>query len=128
MYSYINIVNSIAFDNDQKLVVGGTDTSGGDSFRFARMFVSENLSIDEFSEDNSFLIYPNPVKDQITFKSDKNIAFVSVNDVNGRLLELEKPTKLNSEYKLDVSHLRYGIYILNINYENSKQTLKFIKK
>lgn len=84
------------------------------------------LSIYEF-DLNEVSIFPNPTDNQLTIKSKRVINKVSVYDINGRLLNDKTLSNSPLEFKLDVSHLSNGLYFLEIQSTNSKQTQKFIK-
>jgi hypothetical protein len=74
------------------------------------------------SENNSYLIYPNPVNDKIEFPCLSN---VKIYDGIGKLV-----LSINNAKEIDVSQLKQGIYILNITndkgdlIQNSKIVIK----
>ncbi|MEM6718972.1 MAG: choice-of-anchor I family protein [Bacteroidota bacterium] len=71
------------------------------------------LSVDEFNtRRNSFLMYPNPAKQQVTFSIEDDY---QVFDVAGRLVK-----EIYQDTDLDVSNLKTGLYIV----KNSKGTTK----
>ncbi|MEH6538332.1 MAG: T9SS type A sorting domain-containing protein [Psychroserpens sp.] len=73
-------------------------------------------------------IYPNPTDNLINIQSKTLIDIISIYDINGRLLQINQPSNSSLEYQLDVSHLSQGIYFLEMQSNNLKQTQKFIKK
>ncbi|WP_303316083.1 glycosyl hydrolase family 8 [Flavivirga abyssicola] len=77
-----------------------------------------SLSVTEI-DDISFEIYPNPTSDYlfVNFRSTRPKT-LSLYSINGAKL-LSKPID-NSEIKLDIRHLKTGIYLLNIDKENHK--------
>lgn len=76
------------------------------------------LSTDNFTSDN-FKIYPNPANTEINIKVNRALGDVEIIllDVNGRKVYSEA-ILLNNNYKLNVSGLQKGLYILNINSQN----------
>lgn len=87
-------------------------------------FICENLNIKEVP--NKAKIYPNPVKDLLHIKSFEKIKNISFYNNAGQKIKDENISKTNT---IDLSRLKTGIYILNINYQNGKvQTEKIIKK
>ncbi|WP_449397970.1 choice-of-anchor J domain-containing protein [Chryseobacterium wanjuense] len=99
---------------------------------------SDLIGIDTFSVDRptttlatndvlfnskSISVYPNPVTDYLTIKSDEKINNVEVFDVSGR--------KVNADLdgnKVDLRGLNSGTYILTVNTAKGKVTEKIVKK
>lgn len=75
--------------------------------------VSDNLS------SNTVLIYPNPVKDDLTINAPEDIESIEIIDVKG-VMVLEKTNIDAKTFTLDVSHLDQGIYALEIVEHNGK--------
>jgi hypothetical protein len=75
----------------------------------------------ENSKKNDFALFPNPVANTIFIKnSDKQINTLVIYSIFGQ----EVITKKNTN-KMDVSHLKSGLYFVKIN---NNQTIKFIKQ
>lgn len=72
---------------------------------------------------DSIEIYPNPVTDYLTVKSDSKVNKVEVYDILGRNMN----SNLNGD-KVDVTNLNSGNYIINIETKEGKTSKKFIKK
>lgn len=68
-------------------------------------------------------LYPNPVSDVLTIKSDLKIDKVEVYDMSGRKVDVE----INDD-KIDVRNLNSGSYIINTETKGGKVSKKFIKK
>ena len=82
------------------------------------------LSDGEFNAQ-SIQVYPNPVKNKLEITASQIIDYLTIVDINGRIL---KDIKLsNLEYSLDVSSLAKGVYFMEIYSGNSSSTKKFIK-
>ena len=92
---------------------------------FHTEFVAQ-LGVDEF-ENGDFVFYPNPVSDIVTVSVKNNgaIAAITVYDMLGKLILLEKPTSAVSSQTLDLSTVSKGVYLLEVT---SDTNLKVIKK
>ncbi|MBQ0768174.1 MAG: M36 family metallopeptidase, partial [Bizionia sp.] len=86
------------------------------------------LSVDEFSKESAFSIYPNPADNVVYIKTKKNLGDVTINliDINGRVV-LSKKAALLNEAELNISNLQSGMYILNITGNNVNINNKIIK-
>lgn len=73
---------------------------------------------------NEIIVFPNPVKDEINFKSEDNIAAISITDLSGKLVR----KIYNSNQAIDVSDLSPGIYFLQIQIDETLLTEKIIKE
>ena len=109
------------------------DTVGWDQYygagrvnAFNALSYVQSLPTDNFVYNEGIEIYPNPVKETINFKSSSNHGnfTVSIYDVTGRLVKDYK----NVNDFIDVSQLKNGVYLLNINYDKKKVIKKFIKE
>ena len=75
---------------------------------------------------NTVSIFPNPVRDILNIKSDKEIESVSVFDISGQ--KIISDAKANKQ-QLNVSRLTSGTYLLNIKYQTGEtETIKIIKE
>jgi len=80
-----------------------------------------STNIFENLEKNDFVLFPNPVANTIfIINSDKKINTLSIYSIFGQ----ELITKNNTN-KMDVSHLKSGMYFVKTN---NNQTIKFIKQ
>lgn len=82
------------------------------------------LGINENSFKAKFMAYPNPVKDNVFFKTTENINKIEVYDLTGRIII----SKYNIENKLNLSELKTGNYLLRVYSENEITTIKIIKE
>lgn len=78
------------------------------------------LSSQNFSGKFSISIYPNPVSNILTIKSEGNVNS-EIYDLNGRKI------LTSDSINIDVKKLSVGIYYIRINDGKSSQTLKFTK-
>ena len=75
---------------------------------------------------NTVSIFPNPVRDILNIKSDKEIESVSVFDISGQ--KIISDAKANKQ-QLNVSRLTSGTYLLNIKYQTGEtETIKILKE
>ena len=122
---------SIGIKSDGTIFSWGRNSSGelGDGTTIDKNIPTQvscsPLSIENFS-DNSFYIYPNPVKNFINIKVAHNLIidkFIIIN-IYGKVVIDEK----NLDNKLNIEQLPDGIYLLQINCQNRKFNYKFIKE
>jgi len=69
-------------------------------------------------------IFPNPVSDLLTIKTDQKVENVSVYDISGK----NSKVTILRDNKVDVRNLPAGNYMINIETKEGKTTKKFIKK
>jgi len=78
------------------------------------------------AHNKSFILYPNPVQDILSFQGDENIERYWLTDVFGRIVIQESSSK---NVKIDVSGLANGYYFLNIGFNNKQsERQSFIKQ
>lgn len=107
------------------LVVFETDGTGqADGWEI--MYQSIVLGVDNnIATNNKISLYPNPADSQITLNNIDNNSQITIFDLCGKkLLEIKNPSNNN----IDVSQLKKGIYFIEVNTNNVKNTLKFVKK
>ncbi len=83
----------------------------------------EALSAESF-DDNSFVVYPNPVGNLVSISNTNGVAInaIRITDLNGRTIQSQ-----NSAESIDVSQLVPGMYFINIIHEGGTFTKKIIK-
>ncbi|MCC9074442.1 DUF5074 domain-containing protein [Flavobacterium sp. F-65] len=84
--------------------------------------VTNTLGTDTF-ERIEFTIYPNPVSDVLTIKTQDEVLNVIIYDISGKLIN----TRINNN-QIDVSALTKGFYIINVVTDRASYQQKFIKK
>lgn len=106
--------------SDNRLVIG---THGNGMFQTT----IQTLSADDYAKNNlSFSVYPNPVVNELKISSSNlvlNEAKFKVIDINGKVI---KKGNLDNT-KLDVHSLNSGVYILEIENNGLRNSVKFIK-
>lgn len=82
------------------------------------IYVSENYVKKNY-------IYPNPTKEYITLHFEE-IVDLFLTDINGKILHTEN--MIPSNYIIDMSTYRKGVYFLSVSNKNGKSMYKIIKK
>lgn len=107
----VNATANIYFDNNPPVTTNTSSTE----------YVSQ-LGADSF-DYGSFMVYPNPAKDQLVISAKEEILEVEVYTILGsKILEEKNKSTIN------VSDLKSGVYLLSITTESGKCTKKFIKQ
>ena len=79
------------------------------------------------SENTVFSVFPNPVVNEINLVNIKNVDYITVSDVTGKLIS--KISISSENVKISTSDLKAGMYIVSAFYNNGNiSTVKFIKK
>lgn len=86
--------------------------------------IQNTLGLQENDFINNISIYPNPVKDILNFKTERNISKVEVYDIAGRILS----SNSIRENKIDLSELKTGNYILKLYTEKGLMNTIIIKE
>lgn len=83
-----------------------------------------NLSIDQFAQNNTLKVYPNPVQNNRVsiFSSIEGEKEISLFDLNGRVVL--KKTMTNNE--LDLTNVNKGVYMLQTKVGSNASTTKLI--
>jgi len=104
-----------------------TDSSGNSNFSTVDVEVVNSANIDDKGDSraNNLLIYPNPIKERLTIKSNDTIQSVTVFDISGK--KIIDFFANNTEINLNFESLKNGLYILNIKINNSIVMAKIIK-
>ena len=85
----------------------------------------KNQSINFYQEKNDVLsIYPNPAKNSINFKDLHKINLIKIFNISGQLIE-EISNQIETK---DISNLKEGIYVININDKRGVKNIKLIIK
>lgn len=87
--------------------------------------VSEVLSNETFNTD-SFVAYPNPVKDVLNLEYSSNMTSVRVVNMLGQEVLTKSINATISQ--LDMSHLNAGTYLVNVTIDNTVKTIKVVKQ
>lgn len=102
------------------------DNVGGEVWSFDDIVAnSAPLSIDDVALTSNGFVYPNPVNDVLTFKSNNTLEDIkiSIYSITGQLI------KKANEASVNVEDIKTGLYIATIeNKQGQKITKRFIKK
>ena len=103
--------------------VGDDDYLIVDQIKVSAPNYVNTLSIDDFADDNSFNIYPNPADNYIVLQNAKVGDKVDLFDVVGKKV---KSFNVESEIQqMDISELKTGVYFAR---SNQQQAIKIIKR
>ncbi len=108
----------------------GTLTNGSQNYTLIITGPSLTLGVDDITNSqNSFTIYPNPVKDVLSIKMLDNTAKteITVFDMLGTQI-LQKKFDASNNTNINVSSLQKGAYIVRVKQNNTVSTQKFIKE
>ena len=109
----------------------GNNTTSGDVIYNTNYTYTEDLStgINNESQNNSFSIFPNPSTDVLNIQMNNTGAFeMTVLDLTGKQLMTENILSQTDTYKLDISILPKGVYIIQLKSENELLTKQFVKQ
>ncbi|MCK5137615.1 MAG: T9SS type A sorting domain-containing protein [Bacteroidales bacterium] len=83
------------------------------------------IGIPDYANDNKFEIYPNPASDHLWIRSShKQIDRILLQDLTGKVA-VEQSVNSN-EFRLNLGHLKPGLYILKVNTIKGEKTAKII--
>ncbi|WP_299181721.1 T9SS type A sorting domain-containing protein [uncultured Aquimarina sp.] len=90
--------------------------------------VIELLNIEDVTPESlTVVLYPNPVNEIVNIRSEIPIEFITIFDINGRLLKRINIDSSKSELQVPVDDLVKGIYFFEISSIKKQQVLKIIK-
>lgn len=116
--------------SDQKITPTDSELANKDNHTFkvdwVRIYkpVNEIITSVEDADTKPLEIFPNPVTDSMTIKSEKVIKQLVFINENGALIKTEL---VNGNSKLiSINDLKSGVYVLRILFENGQETTKKI--
>ena len=119
----------LAYDTTYTWSIEPTNCFGAAALCTSFTFTTEEdpaLSVAQF-ESQSLSVFPNPVKDQLTIKTELSIESVEIFNILGKQVKsISGDSILNN--RVDMTSLLDGMYFLNITAEGKKQTIKVIKQ
>lgn len=134
---YYSYINKLAFLQNNKLLAAGY-TYNGDSqiLAFARY---TNLILGELeftSNENNYMVYPNPIEEQATFSYNlKEATDVTIEliDLQGKIIQtiVKNENQIAGQYQQAIhlpSIVSAGNYILRFSSPAGSQSIKIIKK
>jgi ELWxxDGT repeat protein len=92
---------------------------------------SKIAKVEVMAAVNMIAVYPNPVKDKLVVEASRSLsnAIIKVTDQSGKIVLIQKipAIQVGEKYPINVAALNSGIYYLQFNSDNNKQTTRFIK-
>lgn len=115
-----------------KIAIANVADNLFDSALFIKANSFKNTSLGETSfKKNNLSMFPNPAKNKILFKPnqiDKNLKSLKIFDLYGKKVKTFENIDFDNP-ELDISDLKNGIYLVEIEYDNAiKFQLKLIKE
>ncbi|MEG1643583.1 MAG: T9SS type A sorting domain-containing protein, partial [Bacteroidales bacterium] len=89
--------------------------------------VNDPLGVEGVISENRATVYPNSATDFITVKSEKDISAIRIFDIKGVLL-INSETVVTGEYKIDISSMPSGNYLIQVVIDGRAEMKHFIKK
>ena len=109
-------------NNSSKIIIGGTSYSLNVLERYGNVVLS-NTNLNSMSPFN---LYPNPANDVLKIQNDTNYkieTFTIINVLGKKVLQIN-----DFDSEVNIQDLQKGFYIVEINSENKKFRLKFLKE
>ncbi len=108
---------------------GITDYSENPLLNFEDSFTTVLTSSSILHRNEEIKIFPNPTSQKLNleFKSHEGDLIYEIYSSTGILLEKRKLTVASGINEIDVQKLETGIYFLVLDFENRKETRKFVK-
>lgn len=101
-----------------------------DGYLSAKLYFTKNqqvLNVDDNFDDPTFAVYPNPVINNLNIRSQKIIKNVQVYNMMGQMVKKSNSSS-GDLYRIDLSHLRSGMYLAHIFAEDGSSITKKVFK
>ncbi len=104
--------------------------SGGSATNYELNLINGKLTVEEVlglieEEQVEFIVYPNPALSNISVSnSNESLKALTIYDLKGNRVK----HFLESQEKYDVQHLKPGVYLLQLEFDEDIQYVKFVKK
>lgn len=85
------------------------------------------LNTSSFSKNDSFLIYPNPVKNVINVDSKNEIFSATIYNILGQIVKTFLPESYQTKIQIPAGELKAGTYLIEVNTINGKSSQQLIK-
>ena len=125
----IGIVDDSDTEGDETVVLAlsnVTNAATGTGTYMVTIQDNDGIGIDNGELDNLVKVYPNPTTDVLFINADISITSVSVLNMVGQ--EVMRSSAFRGNQKLDVSHLKTGMYIVRIESEEGSWVGKVLKE
>ncbi len=126
-------INYGTVTTSSKLKVAGVNACGTGSVKSKSLAPCSPRLAENDNQISNLIVFPNPAKDELTIRLEsmemQNLN-MTITDIIGRdLIKKEFEAVIGSqEFKLDLSSLQSGIYLIQISYLSGKQVLKITKQ
>ena len=108
---YVKLIGFGRFNSD-----GNTRKSVWSAVGEIELYGASNLSVNDTSLQNKILLYPNPVKDVLFIQiTNQKIKEIQIYSIEGRKIMEKSFFNTKPIEELNVSSLKSGFYIVNIN-------------
>jgi len=105
--------------NGQRLSLIKTDSLGCDGTDW--WDCSTGVMIKEYANSDSFKLYPNPANSYAVVESSKlKVTSIEIYDLTGKLVKSFLLNDVNDSFKIDVSDLESGIYMVKMGEQTEK--------
>ena len=113
-------------------ITNNNSIASGDVIRLSTLLAQEDVSSginNEAKNQEEWIVYPNPTKDIIYISSKTNVEIesLSIFDIKGNMIEFLTKNGLANNHEIDLSHLKSGLYFLNIKTNKGESFKKIIK-
>ena len=100
----------------------------GSIMRETNVFITNGtVDVNEITNDLPY-IYPNPVKNNIYLSGEYKMEQWIISDISGRVLKIGNSILIEGIHSIPANDLVPGIYLIQLNNENKRVTIKFIKE
>ncbi|WP_079666343.1 T9SS-dependent choice-of-anchor J family protein [Soonwooa buanensis] len=83
-----------------------------------------NLAVNNTAANKAISVYPNPAKDVVNIKTDKDVNSIQIFSLTGQLVKtIEKNVRT-----INVSDLKKGVYLLRVKSASQDESFKIIKE
>jgi hypothetical protein len=121
-------VDNCSFSNIAPTVNVSGGSSSGTAESGTYFYNCDNVSAEEFSIENLFAFYPNPVSDELNISSKYNqVNLFNVELVNSNGVQIYSETCKSGLTKIDFKELPTGMYLIRIEFNNNLFIKKIIK-
>ncbi len=112
------------FINNAKVTVADIEAENGVVHVIDAVLLPGTTSIRNNLDKLDFDVYPNPASDYIRINSDLQTASIIIRDIAGR--EVLRKSDIGSDYRINISKLKPGIYMVVLQDENKVSAKKLI--
>lgn len=122
--------SSSSISSNGSILAAGTPGNDGNGISSGHVRVFENsavLSVENMDFEDKISAIPNPAADFIKIHSKRMITSYNIVSLDGRLVKQKEGLNLR-EFPIDIIDLTSGIYILTVQTQGGKNSLKIIKQ